>query len=159
MKLKKGVYGLRQSSRSLLDIIDDSLKDMGFTATKSDPSVCIFDSDGNLQRSADDPLSLGGDTPLLMDRIAKTGMEDVSMVLAMHMPKDRSRILTTSEGALYQVNSGTIRLCRVKTRTYDGNWSGVISQSAGHDASRLYGHPTSPGRHGVARIPEPILAL
>ena len=70
MKLKKSLYGLRQSPRNWFNTINDSLRDMGFTATASDPCVYIFGSDDNLSiltMYVDDPLLLGGDTPLLKD--------------------------------------------------------------------------------------------
>ena len=48
MKLKKGLYGLRQSLRNWFNTFDDSLRDMGFTVIASDPCVYIFGSDDNL---------------------------------------------------------------------------------------------------------------
>ena len=48
MKLKKSMYGLHRSPHNLFNTIDDSLRDMGFTATASDPCVYIFGSDDNL---------------------------------------------------------------------------------------------------------------
>ena len=45
MKLKKSLYGLRQSLRDWLNTVNDSLRDMGFTATASDPLVWL-DPDG-----------------------------------------------------------------------------------------------------------------
>ena len=70
MKLKTSLYGLRQSPRNWFNTIDDSLRDMGFTATASDPCVYIFGSDDNLiilTLCVDNLLILGGDTPLLKD--------------------------------------------------------------------------------------------
>ena len=99
MKLKKSLYGLRQSPRTWFNTIDDSVRDMGFTATASDPYVSIFGSDDNLSVLTiyvNDLLLLGEDTPLLkdlktqlMDRFAMTDMGDVSMVLGMQTTRDK----------------------------------------------------------------------
>ena len=47
MTLKKILYGLCQSPLNCFNTIDDSLRDMGFTASASDPCVYIFGSDDN----------------------------------------------------------------------------------------------------------------
>ena len=48
MKLKKSLYGLRQTLHNWFNTIDDSLKDVGFTTTTSAPCVHIFGSYDNL---------------------------------------------------------------------------------------------------------------
>ena len=48
MKPEKSLYGLRQSPCNWFNTIDDSLRDMRFTVTASDPCVYIADSDDNL---------------------------------------------------------------------------------------------------------------
>ena len=104
MELKEIPYGLRQSPRNWFDVIDDSLRDIGFTATASDPCVYIFGSGYNLSvliMYVDDLLLLGGDTELLknhkiqlMDRFAR----DVWMVLGMQIARDReAKTLTISQ--------------------------------------------------------------
>ena len=62
MKLKKNLYGLRQSPCNWFNTIDDSLRDVGFTAKTSDPCVYIFGSDDNLRILTIyvDTLLLGG---------------------------------------------------------------------------------------------------
>ena len=108
MKRKKSLYGLRRSPRNWFDTIDDSLRDMGFTATASDPCVYIFGSDDNLSiltMYVDNLVLLGGDTPLLKDfksqlmgRFAMNDMGDVSMVLGMQITRDReAKTLTSSQ--------------------------------------------------------------
>ena len=97
MKYKKSLYGLRQSPRNWFNTIGDSLRDIGFTATASDPCVYIFGSDDNLSvltMYVDDLFLLGGTTPLLkdlkiqmMDRFAMADMGNVSMVLGMQNPQ------------------------------------------------------------------------
>ena len=91
MKLKKSLFGLRQSPRNWFNTIDNSLRDIWFTATTSDPCVYIFGSDDNhtvLTMYVDGLFLLGGNTPLLkdfeiklMNNFAMTDMGDVSMVL------------------------------------------------------------------------------
>ena len=49
MDFKKSLYGLRQSPRNWFNTIDDSLRDVGFIATASDPCVYMFGSDDNLR--------------------------------------------------------------------------------------------------------------
>ena len=70
VKPKKSPYGLCQSPRNWFNTIDDLLKNIGFTATASDPCVSMFGSDNNLSVSTmyvGDLLLLGGDTTLLKD--------------------------------------------------------------------------------------------
>ena len=108
MKLKKSLYELRRSPRNWFNTIDDSLRDIGFTATASDPCVYIFRSDDNLSvltMYVDDLLLLRGNTPLLTDlktqligRFAMTDTEDVSMVPSMQITRDReAKTLTISQ--------------------------------------------------------------
>ena len=99
IKRKKSLYGLRRSPCNWFNTIDDSLRDMGFTATASDPCSYIFGSDDNLSIVAmyvDNLLLLEGDTPLLKDlksqlmgRFAMTDMGDVWMVLGIQIIRDR----------------------------------------------------------------------
>ena len=72
------------------------------------------------------------------------------------------RVLARHASSLKSSNAGLARFgvaeCNPRT-TYGGSRSGVISQPAGHDAARLYGHPTLPGHHVVSGVPEPMHAL
>ena len=108
MKLMKSLYLLHRSPRNWLDTIDDSLRDIGITATASDPCVYIFGSDDNLSvltMYVDNPLLLGANTPLLkdlniqlMDVFAMTDMRGVSMVLGMQIARDgEAKTLTISQ--------------------------------------------------------------
>ena len=108
MKLKKSLYGLRQSACNWFNTIDDSLRDIGFLATASDPCVYIFGSNDNLSvltMRVDDLLLLEGNTPLLkdleiglMDRFAMTDMGDISMVVDMQIARNREdKTLTISQ--------------------------------------------------------------
>ena len=40
MKLKKSLYGLRQSPKNWFGTMDDHLSNIGFRSLKSDPCVC-----------------------------------------------------------------------------------------------------------------------
>ena len=106
MKLKKSLYGLRRSPRNWFNTIDNSLRDMGFTATASDPCVYTFGSDDNLSiltMHVDnlllrDTLLLKDFKSQLMGRFAMTDMGDVSMVLGMQLTRDReANTLTISQ--------------------------------------------------------------
>ena len=69
MKLKI-VCGLRQSPRNWFNTTNDSLDNIGFTATTSDPCVYtigISDTFTILTLYVDDLLLLGGNTPVLKD--------------------------------------------------------------------------------------------
>ena len=108
MKLKKSLYGLRQSPRNWFNTINDSLRGIGSKASASDPCVYIFGSNDNLSvltMYLDDLLLLGGNTPLLkdlkmqlMNRFAMNDIGDVSMVLGMQIIRDReAKTLTISQ--------------------------------------------------------------
>ncbi|CAB1119606.1 unnamed protein product [Ectocarpus sp. CCAP 1310/34] len=42
MKLKKSLYGLKQSPRNFGNAVAKGIKDIGFTALLSDPCVCVY---------------------------------------------------------------------------------------------------------------------
>ena len=114
-----------------------------------------------------DNLLLGGDTPLLkefksqlMSRFAMTDMEDASMVLGMQIARDREAKTLTIRQKHY-ARSVTARFGMEKynpVHTTEQEWR-FLSQAAGHDATRLYGHPTLPGHHTVAHVPEPMYSI
>ena len=89
MKLTKSLYGLHQSPRNWFNTINDSLKDMGFTPTTSDPCVYTFGTSETfsiLTQYVDDLLLLGGNASVLQELKIKlmnwftlTGMGDVSL--------------------------------------------------------------------------------
>ena len=99
---------VRTSSKPSQLVQRHRLRDIGFTATPSDPCVYIFGSDDNLSvltMYVDDLLLLGGITPLLkdlkiqlMDQFAMNYMGDVSMVLGMQTARDReAKTMTISQ--------------------------------------------------------------
>ena len=170
MKLKKSLYGLRRSPRNWFNTIDDSLRDIGFTATASDPCVYIFGSDNSLSvltMYVDDLLLLGGNTPLLkdlrtqlMDRFAMTDMGDVSMVPGIQITRDReAKTLTISQEHYAKSVLARFGMAECSSVHTTGAGAEVIPQATGHDASRLYGHPTLPGYHGVPDAPGSMHAL
>ena len=105
MKLEKSLYELRQSPRNWFNTIDDSLRDIRFTATASGPCVGSNDNLSVLTMYVDDLLLLGRKTPLLkdlkfqlMDRFATSDKGDVSMVLGIQITGDReAKTLTISQ--------------------------------------------------------------
>ena len=48
MRLKQAVYGLRTASRDWHLTLDKALKTIGFTATKSDPCLYIYEMGGGV---------------------------------------------------------------------------------------------------------------
>ena len=97
MKLKKGLYGLRQSPKNWFGTMDDHLSNIGFRSLKSDPCVYVFgDKTGTttLTLYVDDILLLGNNKHLLgklkkqlMDRFEMTDLGDVSKVLGMNVTR------------------------------------------------------------------------
>ena len=94
MKLKKSLYGLRQSPKNWFGTMDDHLSNIGFCSFKSDPCVYVFeDKIGTaiLTLYMDDILLLGNNKHLLgklkkqlMDRFEMTDLGDVSKIGTRH---------------------------------------------------------------------------
>ena len=149
-KLNNSMNGLHQSPRNLFNNIDDSLRDIGFTSTASDPCVYIFGSDDNLSvltMYVDDLLLLQGNTTQLkdlsiqlMDLFAMTDMGNVSTVLGMQFTRDRdAKTLIIGQ---QQYDKSILALFwhgRTQPCVHDGSRCGVIPQATGHDAARFYG--------------------
>ena len=99
MKLKKSLYGLRQSTRNWFGTMEDHLSNIGFRSLKSDPCVYVFkDKTGTaiLTLYVNGILLLGNNKQLLgklkkqlMDRSEMTDLGDVSKVLGMNVTRDR----------------------------------------------------------------------
>ena len=99
MKLKKSLYGLRQSPKNWFGTMDDHLSHIGFRSLKSDSCVHVFeDKTGTaiLTLYVDDICLLGNNKQLLgklkkqlMDRFEMTDLGDVSKVLGMNVTWDR----------------------------------------------------------------------
>ena len=101
MKLKKNVYGLRQSPKNWFGTMDLELAVIGFLPLKSDPCVYIYDDKTGvvtLTLYVDDILSLSANKTLLnklnkimkqlMDRFEVFDMGDVSTILGMTVTRD-----------------------------------------------------------------------
>ena len=101
MKLKKGLYGLRQSPKNCFSTMDHRLGKIGFRSLKSDPCVYVYeDENGSAIPTlyVDDVLLLGANKQLLdklkkqlMDRFEMTDMGGVSRVLDMNATRDRDK--------------------------------------------------------------------
>ena len=99
MKLKKSLYGLRQSPKNWIGTMDDHLSNIGFRSLKSDPCVYVFEDKTGIAIPTlylDDMLLLGYNKQLLgklkkklMDRFEMTDLGDVSKVLGMNVTRDR----------------------------------------------------------------------
>ena len=99
----------------------------------------------------------------LMDRFSMTDMGDVSKVLGVQVTRVReAKTLTISQEHYARsalARSGMAERNPAQPSTYDWSRTGVISQPAGRDAARLYGHPTFSGHQGVSDVPEPTHTL
>ena len=80
MKLKKSLYGLRQSPCNWFNTIDDSLRDMRFTVTASDPCVYIVDVDDNISI-----LTMYVDDLLLAIRAVSLDVPEILAVVASYL--------------------------------------------------------------------------
>ena len=68
MKLKKSLYGLRQSPKNWFGTMDDHLSNIGFRSVKSDPCVYVFEDEictAILTLNVDGILLLGNNKQLL----------------------------------------------------------------------------------------------
>ena len=101
MKLKKGLYYLRQSPRNRLGAKDHHLAKIGFRPLESDPCIYVFEDDTGfviLVLYVDIVLQMGVNAQLLnklnrqlMDRFKMADMGDVSRVLGMNVNRDRNK--------------------------------------------------------------------
>ena len=99
MKLKKSLYGLRQSPKNWFGTMDDHLSNIGFRSLKSDPCVYGFeDKTGTaiLTLYVEDIILFGNNKKFLgklkkklMDRFEMTDLGDMSKVLGMNVTRDR----------------------------------------------------------------------
>ena len=102
MKLKKSLYGLRQSPMNWFGTMDGHLSNIGLRSLKSDLCVCVFEEKTGtaiLTLYVDDILLLGNNKQLLgklkkqlMDHFEMTDLGDVSKVLGMNVLFSRSRV-------------------------------------------------------------------
>ena len=99
IKLKKSLYGLRQSPKKWFGTMDAHLSNIGLRSLKSDPCVYVFEdktAPAILTLYVDDILLLGNNKQLLgklkkklMYRFEMTDLGDVSKVLGMNVTRDR----------------------------------------------------------------------
>ena len=99
MKLKKSLYGLRQSPKNWFSTMDHHLGKIGFCSLKSDPYVFVYEDEKGsaiLTLYVADVLLLRANKQLLdklkkqlMDHFETTDMGDVSRVLGMNATLDR----------------------------------------------------------------------
>ena len=104
-KLKKSLYGLRQSLNDWFNTIDHHLGEIGFRSLKLDPCVYDYgDENGSaiLTLYVDDVVLLGANKHLLdklkkqlMDRFEMTDMGDVSRILGVNVKRDREEGIIT----------------------------------------------------------------
>ena len=101
MKLKKSLYGLRQSPKNWFSTMDVELAVIGFRPLKSDPCVYVYKDETGfvaLTLYVDDILFFGASKPLLnklkkklMNRFETSDMGDVSRILGMNVTRDREK--------------------------------------------------------------------
>ena len=114
IKLKKSLYGLRQSPKNWFGTMDNHLSNMGFRSLKSDPCVFVFkDKTGTaiLTLYVEDTLLLGNNKKLfsklkkhLIDRSEMADIGDVSKVLGMNVTWDRVNGMITIDQKRYMEN-------------------------------------------------------
>ena len=101
MKLKKNLYGLRQSPKYWFGMMDVELAVIGFRPLKSDPCVYVYENKTGfavLRLYVDDILFLSVSKSLLnnlkkklMNRFEMPDMGDVSGILGMNVTRDRAK--------------------------------------------------------------------
>ena len=108
MKLKKSLYGLRQSPKNWFSTMDVELAIIGFRPLKSDPCVYVYEDETGfvvLTLYVNDILFLSASKPLLnklkkklMNRFEMSDMGDVSRMLGMNVTRDREKgTITTNQ--------------------------------------------------------------
>ena len=108
MKIGKSLYGLAQSPGNWFHTIGPVLISIGLVPLKSDTCIYIYDHDRIiviLTLYVDDLLVTGGDIQLmekikrkLLDQFKMTDIGDISLVLGMHVTRDRQgKTLTISQ--------------------------------------------------------------
>ena len=108
MKLKKSLYGLRQSPKNWFGTMDVELAAIGFRPRKSDPCVYVYEDETGfvvLTLSVDNIMFLSASKYLLnklkkelMNRFKMSDMGDVSRTLGMNGARDREKgIITISQ--------------------------------------------------------------
>ena len=101
MKLRKNLYGLRQSLKNCFGTMDRHLVKIGFRPLQSDPCNYVFEDDTGfviLTPYMDDVLLLGANTQLLnilkkqlVDRFKTMDIGDASRVIGMNVTRDREK--------------------------------------------------------------------
>lgn len=96
----------------------------------------------------------------VMGRFAITDMRDVSMVLGMLISRHREvETLTISQDHYARSVPARFDMAEYNPMHTTGAGAEIFLQAAGHDAARLYGHPTLPGHHGVSDVLEAMHSL
>ena len=97
MKLKKSLYGLRQSPKNCFGTMDVELAIIGFRPFKSDPCMYNYESDEPFQENSSKTL-LNKFKKQLMGRFEMSNMCDMSRILGMNVTLDRKKgAITISE--------------------------------------------------------------
>ena len=101
MKLKKSLYGLRQSPKNWFSTMDVELAIIGFRPLKSDPCVYVYEDETGfavLTLYVNDILFLSASKPLLnklkkklMNRFEMSDMGGVSRILGTNVTRDREK--------------------------------------------------------------------
>ena len=114
MKLKKSLYGLRQSPKNWFGTMDNHLSNIGLRLLKSDPCVYVLEAKTGtaiLTLYVDNILLLGNNKQLLgklkkqlMDRFEMKDLGDVSKVVGMNVTQDRENGTITIDQKDYTEN-------------------------------------------------------
>ena len=101
MKLKKSLYGIRQSQKTWFGTMDVELANIGFLPIKSDPFVYVYEDETGfiiLTLYVDNILFLSDSKSLLnklkmqlMDHFEMSDMGDVSRILGINVTRDYAK--------------------------------------------------------------------
>ena len=118
IKLKKRLYGFRQSPKNWFGTIDQCLERIGFRPLESDPCIHIYEDEVGfviMTLYFDDLLLLGANKLLLnnlekqlMDRFELTDMGYVSRVLGMNVARDRENGTITINQRYYRATEDVV---------------------------------------------------
>ena len=159
MRLRKSMYGLRQSPKNWHSTVDTYVIKNGFKTLKSDLPVYVYYTDddptknstSNTSRKPDPILTLyvdnlmfaGGDKTVLkmlkeklMSRFVKTNTGDISLMLGMKVTRNRENgTLTISQADYTKVRVRSVRNGGVQTREHAWSRKGTVTQPARRELS------------------------
>ena len=166
MKLKKSLYGLRQSPKNWFGTMNDYISNIVFRSLKSDPCVYVFEDKtgtATLTLYVDDILLFGNNKHFLgklkkqlMDCFEMTDLGDVSKVLGINVTRDRENGTITIDQKDYTED---VLVRYLQRRVYAGRRTRHLPRPASRQAAGLTKKTAVPVHRRRANVPRAGLAV